>query len=65
MYFGKVCDESSNDAFIVTQYLDKNTIPEITNKPNPKLQIYSTDNHDKNSINGIIIDFGRIEVHSL
>lgn len=65
MYFGKVCDESTNDSFIVTQYLDKNTIPEITNKPNPKLQIYSTDTHNKNSINGMIIDFGRVHIVSL
>jgi hypothetical protein len=62
MYFGKVCNLNSNDGFLVTQYLDKNTIPENTGIPNSKHYITTSDNREKNKINDIMIDFGWIFV---
>lgn len=62
MYFGKVCNLNSNDGFLVTQYLDKNTIPENTGISNSKYYITTSDNREKNKINDIMIDFGWIFV---
>ena len=59
MHFGKVCDEKRRDGFLVTQFLSPDTTPIKNNNPNSDgYRIIYGDNHRKNLINDIIIDYG-------
>ncbi len=63
MYFGCVCSKMQKDGFIITQFLDNQTVVEQTH-PNEKRK-YKIELHDcneNNLIKGKIIDFGAIEV---
>lgn len=62
MFFGRTCSKAQRDGFIITQYLDENTQPLETSKPNPIFKITCNDCHKDNVINGKIVDFGAIQV---
>lgn len=64
LFFTKLCGIGDSDGFLVTQYLDRYTIPIQECKETKKgLVVKPRDNHnDKNAINGVIFDFGDIFV---
>lgn len=63
MHFGQVVDLISKNGFIVTQFIDEETIPEKTKNANDgKYAIKYRDTNPSNKICGIIIDYGGTEV---
>ena len=66
IYFGKVAGDYNNDGFLVTQYLDKNTIPETSLITEEGYIFVSNDVDENNNItHGKIIDFGDIEAFKI
>lgn len=64
MYFGLVGDETQKDIFLTTQFIDENTIPE--RNPNINCTDFGIDyydDHNGNSIEGTIIDYGGVCVY--
>ncbi len=69
MYFAKVASRNQNDAFLVTQFLDKGIIPQDTVEENDKrylikcddISFFKTDHH--NIVCSKIVDFGDIKVY--
>ena len=61
MYFGKVCDRYSKNAFLVTQFLDKNTVPE-KGEDSDEYDFWYGDYKEANVINGMLIDYGGVDI---
>ena len=63
MYFGKVCDFKRRDGFLVTQFLDENTVPKIDDNIDAQgYKINYYDDHNRNYICEKIIDYGGVGV---
>ena len=61
MFFGKVASGDNKDGFIVTQFLDKTTIP-IKAYNSQRYYIEQTDRKSANKINDIYVDYGGVIV---